>query len=172
MDFCAEDYKYQANGGLWIEENAFSLAQSPPNKDKIPAGFTREYRVLTEVCASMSSGFLLLNQHERVTYSNPSALRLLRVNKCDPVILQHFDVRKHLLSMATDPQKVRVELDQLWQHPDQEYTADLALADALHIGCACEVSRCVITVAICLVVVCCSMILLWSGQWRSRVPRR
>ncbi len=115
---------------MWIEENAFSLAQSPPNKDKIPAGFTREYRVLTEVCASMSSGFLLLNQHERVTYSNPSALCLLRVNKCDPVILQHFDVRKHLLSMATDPQKVRVELDQLWQHPDQEYTADLALADA------------------------------------------
>ncbi len=130
MDFCAEDYKYQANGGLWIEENAFSLAQSPPNKDKIPAGFTHEYRVLTEVCASMSSGFLLLNQHERVTYSNPSALRLLRVNKCDPAILQHFDVRKHLLSMATDHQKVRVELDQLWQHPDQEYTADLSLADA------------------------------------------
>jgi len=25
---------------------------------------------------------------------------------------------------------VRVELDQVWQHPDQEYSADLALADA------------------------------------------
>jgi DNA-binding response OmpR family regulator/signal transduction histidine kinase len=129
MDSCAEDFKYH-NGGLWIEENALSLAQSSPHKDKIPAGFTREYRVLTEVCASMSSGFLLLNQHERVTYSNSSALRLLHVNKCDPAVLQHFDVRKHLLSMAADPQKVRVELDQFWQHPDQEYTADLALADA------------------------------------------
>ncbi len=32
--------------------------------------------------------------------------------------------------MATDPQKVRVEVDQSWQHPDQEYTADQALADA------------------------------------------
>jgi DNA-binding response OmpR family regulator/signal transduction histidine kinase len=130
MDSCAEDFKYQANGGLWIEENALSLAQSSTSEDRIPAGFTREYRVLTEVCASMSNGFLLLNQHERVTYSNSSALRLLRVNKCDPAVLQHFDVRKHLLSMAADPQKVRVELDQLWQHPDQEYTADLALADA------------------------------------------
>jgi DNA-binding response OmpR family regulator/signal transduction histidine kinase len=130
MDASAGKYQYQANGGLWIEENAVSLAQSSANKDRIPAGFTHEYRVLTEVCASMSSGFLLLNQHERITYSNPSALRLLHVNKCDPAVLQHFDVRKHLLSLATDPQKVRVELDQVWQHSDQEYSADLALADA------------------------------------------
>jgi len=124
------NYQYPVSSGLWIEENARSLAQSSINKDTIPAGFTREYRVLTEVCANMSSGFLLLNQHERITYSNSSALRLLHVNKCDPAILQHFDVRKHLLSLATDPQKVKVELDQVWQHPDQEYSADLALADA------------------------------------------
>ena len=25
---------------------------------------------------------------------------------------------------------MKVELDQVWQHPDQEYSADLALADA------------------------------------------
>ncbi|HEX3643116.1 MAG TPA: winged helix-turn-helix domain-containing protein [Ktedonobacteraceae bacterium] len=130
MDSSGEDRKHNVNSGLWIEENTVSLAQSTANKDRIPAGFTNEYRVLTEVCASMSSGFLLLNQHERVTYSNSSALRLLRVNNFDTAILQHFDVRKHLLSLATDPQKVRVELDQVWQHPDQEYSADLALADA------------------------------------------
>ena len=130
MDSCAEDYKYLANGGLWIEENALSLVQSSTNKERIPAGFTREYRVLTEVCANMGSGFLLLNRHGRVTYSNPSALRLLHVNKYDPAVLQHFDVRQHLLSLATDPKKVREELDQVWQHPDQECSADLALADA------------------------------------------
>lgn len=130
MDSSAENYKYQANGGLWIEENALSLAQSSTNKERIPAGFTHEYHVLTEVCASMSSGFLLLNQHGHVTYSNPSALRLLHINKCDPAVLQHFDVSKHLLSLASDPQKVRVALDQVGQHPDQEYSADLALADA------------------------------------------
>jgi DNA-binding response OmpR family regulator/signal transduction histidine kinase len=130
MDSCTEDYTYQANGGLWIEENARSLAQSTATKERIPAGFTREYRVLTEVCASMSSGFLLLNQHGCVTYSNLSALRLLHINKCDSAVLQHFDVRKHLLSRATHPQTARVELDQVWQHPDQEYCADLALADA------------------------------------------
>ncbi len=130
MDSCAEDYKYLANGGLWIEENALSLVQSSTNKERIPAGFTREYRVLTEVCANMGSGFLLLNRHGRVTYSNPSALRLLHVNKYDTAVLQHFDVRQHLLSLATDPQKVREELDQVWQHPDQECSADLALADA------------------------------------------
>jgi DNA-binding response OmpR family regulator/signal transduction histidine kinase len=130
MDSSAEDYKYRANGGLWIEENALSLTQSSTNKERIPAGFTCEYRVLTEVCASMSSGFLLLNQHGRVTYSNPSALRLLHINKCDPAILQHFDVHQHLLSLATDPRKAQEELDQVWQHPDQECSADLALADA------------------------------------------
>jgi|GEM_PF-9494 len=130
MDSSGEDRKHHTNSGLWIEENAVSLAQSSTNKDRIPTGFTREYRVLTEVCASMSSGFLLLNQHERVTYSNSSALRLLHISSCDPATLQHFDVRKHLLSLATDPQKVRVELDQVWQHPNEEYSADLALADA------------------------------------------
>ncbi len=130
MKSSAEDRQYQTNGGLWIEENVVSLAQSSSKQDSMPAGFTHEYHVLTEVCANMSSGFLLLNQDEHVTYSNPSALRLLHINKCDPANLQHINVRKHLLSLATDPQKVQVELDQVWQHPDQEYSADLALVDA------------------------------------------
>src|SRR5262245_10293859 len=123
MDSSAGDRKYQANDSLWIDENTVS-------KDKIPAGFTREYGVLTDICSGMSSGFILLNQHERVMYSNPSALRLLRVNRCDSAVVQHFDIRKQLLSLAPDPQKVRMELDQVWEHTDQEYSADLRLADA------------------------------------------
>ncbi|GCE25906.1 hypothetical protein KDA_13900 [Dictyobacter alpinus] len=118
-------------GSLWIAENALPLAQdSVSGTERIPAGFTREYQVLAEMCASMSSGFMLLNAHERVTYSNESALRLLRVAGSDSASLQYFDVHKHLLSLASDPQQAQPELDQVWQHLDQEYSADLSLADA------------------------------------------
>jgi DNA-binding response OmpR family regulator/signal transduction histidine kinase len=95
----------------------------------IPAGFTREYHVLTEVCESMSSGFMLLKQ-QRVIYSNQSALRLLRINKKDLVSSQNFDVRQHLLSIASDPQCACLELDRVWLHAGQESSTDLALADA------------------------------------------
>lgn len=122
--------QHTTSSGLWIEENTTSLAQCSPTKDTIPAGFSHEYRVLTEICAHMSSGFLLLNQHARLTYVNASALRLLHIDDHISSDLQSFDVRKHLLAQAIDAQKVRAELDQLWQYPDQEYTADLALADA------------------------------------------
>ncbi|GER87262.1 hypothetical protein KDW_14240 [Dictyobacter vulcani] len=119
------------SGGLWIAENALTLAKDVARStERIPAGFTREYQALAEMCASMSSGFMLLNPHERVTYSNESALRLLRVAGSDPATLQHFDVHKHLLSLAADPQQAQPELDQVWQHLDQEYSADLSLADA------------------------------------------
>jgi DNA-binding response OmpR family regulator/signal transduction histidine kinase len=123
------------NGGLWIEENAISLSQPPANifdatTQGVPAGFTQEYQVLAEMCASMSSGFMLLNARERVTYSNPSALRLLRLHTYDEEELQRFDIRQHLLSLATDTQQIRTELDQFWQQPEQEYYTDLALAGA------------------------------------------
>jgi len=81
----------------------------------------------------MSSGFMLLNQHEHISYTNPSALRLLSVNTSDLVTDDTFDVRKHLLSLAVDPTVARVELENLWSHPEQEYTSDLALAKAA--GC-------------------------------------
>jgi DNA-binding response OmpR family regulator/signal transduction histidine kinase len=118
---------------LWIEENAISLSQSLAHTSdnvKVPAGFTQEYQVLAEMCASMSSGFMLLNARERVTYSNPSALRLLRLHTYDEEGLQHFELRQHLLSLAADTQQVRAELDQFWLQPEQEYYADLALAGA------------------------------------------
>ncbi|GAC1362452.1 MAG: hypothetical protein PVS3B1_13180 [Ktedonobacteraceae bacterium] len=121
----------KTNGGLWIEENAVSPAQAATKAvDAVPAGFTKEYQVLAGVCASMSSGFMLLNQHERVTYSNASALRLLSLNNRDRATLQDFDVREHLLAFAADPQLARVELDQVWRHVEQEHSAELALADA------------------------------------------
>lgn len=95
----------------------------------IPAGFTHEYHVLAEVCGSMSSGFMLLNQ-QRVIYSNSSALRLLRIGKNDLIAPQDFDVRSHLLSLAADPQSANIELDRVWLRPEDEYSTDLALADA------------------------------------------
>ncbi|MBV9691274.1 MAG: winged helix-turn-helix domain-containing protein [Ktedonobacteraceae bacterium] len=78
----------------------------------------------------MSSGFMLLNQYEHISYANPSALRLLNVKTSDLVADDTFDVRKHLLSLAVDPAVARVELENLWSHPEQEYTSDLALAKA------------------------------------------
>jgi DNA-binding response OmpR family regulator/signal transduction histidine kinase len=112
---------------------AISLSQSSANASdtvNIPVGFTHEYQVLAEMCASMSSGFMLLNAGERVIYSNPSALRLLRLHACDQEKLQHFDLRQHLLSLATDAQQAQAELDQFWLQPEQAYYADLALAGA------------------------------------------
>ncbi len=121
----------KTNGGLWIEENAVLPAQVATEAvGAVPAGFTKEYQVLAGVCASMSSGFMLLNQRERVTYSNASALRLLRLNNRDRSTLQDFDVRDHLLTLAADPQLARTELDQVWEHLEQEHSAELVLTDA------------------------------------------
>ncbi len=118
-------------GGLWIEENATSFVQSPrPSTDTLPTGFTAEYRVLAEVCASMSSGFMLLNEDERVTYANKSALHLLHLDRAERTHIQHFDVRQHLLSIATDPRQVKPDLDQAWHHPEQESATDLSLLNA------------------------------------------
>jgi len=78
----------------------------------------------------MSNGFMLLNQQERIAYSNQSALRLLHINKGDLGASQDFDVHKHLLSIAADPQLARSELEHVRFYPEQEYSTDLALADA------------------------------------------
>jgi DNA-binding response OmpR family regulator/signal transduction histidine kinase len=99
------------------------------NVARVPAAFTREYHILSEVCASMSSGFMLLNQ-QSVIYSNPSVLRLLRIGKQDLIATHDFDVREHLLSLSAEPQLVRSELEHVWQHPEEECAADVALTDA------------------------------------------
>jgi DNA-binding response OmpR family regulator/signal transduction histidine kinase len=95
----------------------------------IPANFTREYHVLAEICGSMSSGFMLLNQ-QQVIYSNASALRLLHIGKHDLVDTQEFDVRERLLEMAVDAPLAQEELDRLWLQPEREYVIELALTNA------------------------------------------
>ena len=99
--------------------------------ERVPAGFTQEYSVLAEVAANMSSGLLLLNQREHVSYSNASVSRLLNLGKSDLATPQDFDVRKHLLSIASDPALAHVELDYVWNHPDQEYSTDIAASATL-----------------------------------------
>ncbi|HZO75664.1 MAG TPA: ATP-binding protein [Ktedonobacteraceae bacterium] len=131
MDFATGDGSEKLNDG-WRAKKEIVLPAQPAIKNfaSIPAGFTKEYHVLTEVCGSMSNGFMLLNQRERVAYTNQSALRLLRINTRDASLLEDFSVRDHLLAIAADPQQVRPELDRLWQSSEEEYYTDLALADA------------------------------------------
>lgn len=101
-----------------------------PSSTSLPVAFTAEYRLLSEVCASMSSGFLLLNVDERVTYANPGAQRLLCMQKMNASQLSEIDIRKHVISLAADPQHVGAELERAWQHPETEHATDLALMDA------------------------------------------
>lgn len=131
MDFATGDGSEKLNDH-WRPQEKVVLPAQPviKNFDGIPTGFTKEYHVLTEVCESMSNGFMLLNRRERVAYTNQSALRLLRINTRDGLLLEDFSVRDHLLAIAADPQQVRSELDRIWQSSEEEYYTDLALADA------------------------------------------
>ncbi len=111
-------------------EHTDNVKNSIP-RERVPAGFTQEYHVLAEVAANMSSGLLLLNQQEHVSYSNASVSRLLNLEKSDLTTSQNFDVRKHLLSIASDPTLAHVELNRVWNYPDQEYSTDIAAFAAL-----------------------------------------
>jgi DNA-binding response OmpR family regulator/signal transduction histidine kinase len=131
MNSSIESKYDRATGGLWIEENAASFVQHQKRLiEDIPVGFTSEYTILAEVCASMSSGFMLLNKKERVSYSNERALRLLHINRQEQISLLDFDIRQYLLSIAADPQQATVALEQVWSHPEQEYGTEVALVDA------------------------------------------
>jgi len=99
--------------------------------NNVPAGFTEEYHVLSEVAANMSSGLLLLNQREHISYSNASALRLLTITKSELATPENFDVRKHLLAIASEPALARVELNRIWQHLDEEHSIELSAFAAL-----------------------------------------
>jgi len=96
----------------------------------LSAEFTQEHAILAEVAANMRSGFILLNEKEQVTYSNASAERLLRMGNRELADGAVLDVRKQLLSLAADPERAQTELDRVWLHPEQECSADLALAHA------------------------------------------
>src|SRR5579871_2391205 len=120
----------QTSYGCWVEENSVVLS-SLQKSGSVPVGFTREYRVLTEVCGSMRSGFLLLNQRAQVAYSNASAIRLLQLGVGNSETLRDFSVHQHLVSLAADSHLADSELEQLWHCPEQESSLDLALADAV-----------------------------------------
>src|SRR5260370_41196264 len=92
---CRRQNCFMDNEARWAgeqEDGAASLLPSTNTMSQVPASFTREYNVLAEVCANISSGFVLLNHHERVTYANASAQRLLRIERLDPHDVQTFDV--------------------------------------------------------------------------------
>ena len=88
------------------------------------------FAVLEGVATNMRSGLILLDAEEQVAFSNQSAERLLGVSLREMLEQPVFDVRQQLLSLAAQPLNAQMELDRLWLHPDEEQTADLALADA------------------------------------------
>src|SRR5215467_120354 len=119
MNFAAGNGAAMDDNDGRVEEHALSLA-----------GTSREHYILAGVAANMRSGFILLNRGERITYSNPSAQRLLGISGRDLLKQPIFDVRKQLISLAADPEQAQIELDRVWDHPDQECSTDLALAHA------------------------------------------
>ena len=94
------------------------------------SSLAREYYILSEITTNMRSGFILLNPAEQVTYFNPSAERLIGINSGMLHEQPVFDVRKHLISLAANPESAQTELDRIWLHAEQEGSTDLALADA------------------------------------------
>ena len=69
--------------------------------------------VLAGVASNMRSGLILLDRQEQVTYSNPSAQRLLGISPPDVLEQPLFDVRQQLLSLAAYPTGAHAELDRL-----------------------------------------------------------
>ncbi len=94
------------------------------------SSLAREYFILSEIATNMRSGFILLNPAEQVAYFNPSAERLIGINRGKLLEQPIFDVRKQLISLAANPESAQEELDRIWLYPEQESSTDLALADA------------------------------------------
>ncbi|MBX5450142.1 ATP-binding protein [Thermogemmatispora sp.] len=82
------------------------------------------------VAENLRSGFLLLNQRERLACANSRAYALLGCQESELTVGTAVDVRARLLARAADPLRAREELDRLWEHPEQEASTDLALLDA------------------------------------------
>src|SRR5579863_1204192 len=135
MDVATGNGAEANNQGWWAVESALppshtnSAAREADLSDP-SARLIQEYRVLARVAANMSSGFLLLNQREHVTYFNASAVRLLGIQSSELIEQPAFDVRKRLLALAAAPQHIQNELDHAWFSSDEEATLDMALADA------------------------------------------
>ncbi|HET9921271.1 MAG TPA: ATP-binding protein [Ktedonobacteraceae bacterium] len=134
MDVATGDGAETGNDGWWAGADTPSPSMPAPASsheiDISTAGFVRAHSLLANVAANLRSGFILLNQKERVTYSNASAVRLLGISTRELEAEPVFDIRKRLLSIAADPEGVQAELDRVWRSPEQECSTDLALAAA------------------------------------------
>lgn len=85
-----------------------------------------EHALLADIASNLRSGFLLLNQSEHIAYVNPSAQQILHLDHANTLL----DVRAQLMSLVADPDVAQSELNRLWEHPEQEGCADLALTNA------------------------------------------
>ncbi|HEY6410620.1 MAG TPA: ATP-binding protein, partial [Ktedonobacteraceae bacterium] len=133
MDFAAGNGAdtNTSKSGWWAVERALSPSYFfSKDSDILSAGLIQEYSVLAGIAATMSSGFLLLNARERVTYFNASAVRLLGIDSHELIEQPVFDVRKQLLALAAEPESAQSEIDRAWFTPEQESSMDMALAHA------------------------------------------
>src|SRR5215472_8834091 len=74
----AEASSYDWRAGEYERERPLSPANnSSEQSNPLLAGLAQEHYLLAGVAANMRSGFILVNRKEHVTYSNPSAQRLL-----------------------------------------------------------------------------------------------
>jgi DNA-binding response OmpR family regulator/signal transduction histidine kinase len=132
MGLAARDKLDQQNtGGRACKSQAAAPSESLTTHSSLSlADIEEEYYLLAGIAANMRSGFLLLNQAERITYANPSAQRLLGI--ADELLDTRpaFDVRQQLVELAVNPASARAELDRLWRHPEEESSTDLALTSA------------------------------------------
>jgi len=132
MDFAAGQHTNR--GGWWAVESALFPTQSAlKDSDTLAVGLIQdiqEYSILAGVAANMSSGFLLLNSSERVTYFNASAVLLLGINSRTLIEQPIFDIHQQLLSLTAEPARIQPELDRAWFTPELESATDIALADA------------------------------------------
>ena len=110
----------QARSGVSTEQFTAPAAHS------LVVDLAEEHAILANIASNLRSGFILLNQGEHIAYANPVAQRLLDL---DPSSAPS-DVRTQLVEMAANPTSAQAELDRLWQHPEQDDSADLALTDA------------------------------------------
>ncbi len=118
-----------SKSGWWAVEKAQSSSQASDSA-VVSEELMREYRVLAAVAATMSSGFVLLNRREHITYFNASAARFLGVQSDDLIARPAFDIRQQLLSRSIEPESAREALETLWAQPERETSIDLALVDA------------------------------------------
>ncbi|HEY7350698.1 MAG TPA: response regulator [Ktedonobacterales bacterium] len=111
-------------------ETAFGGRRSRTQaSESVLAQLPQEHQVLASVTSNMTSGFVLLDRRERITFANARAEDLLGLEAGALIDRPAFDFRKQLLSLAADPYLAEEELGRVWAS-DEEVVADLALAHA------------------------------------------